>query len=243
MFKDITGQRVPQVRFHTRQNEAWVDVVTDEIFKDKKVILFALPGAFTPTCSSNHLPRYNELFDVFRDSEIDNIICLSVNDAFVMNEWQHQAQAPNIIFLPDGNAEFTKGMGMDILKDDVGFGVRSWRYSMVVSDGVIEKMFIEPNKPGDPYEVSDADTMLKYIAPNYPTQPPVTIFTKIGCPYCIKAKELLQQKRHVYEEIVLGNSTTMRSINAITGKATVPQVFIAGKYIGGSEDLESYFNN
>ncbi|MCV2502603.1 MAG: glutathione peroxidase [Neisseriaceae bacterium] len=243
MFENKEGQKIPSVTFHTRKNDEWVDVTTDEIFKGKKVVLFALPGAFTPTCSSSHLPRYNELYDAFKENGIDDIVCLAVNDTFVMNKWQRQEKAPNIIFLPDGNIEFTKGMGMDTLKDDLGFGVRSWRYSMLVNDGVIEKMFIEPEKPGDPYEVSDADTMLKYIAPDYEARPSITIFTKPGCPYCAHAKKLLKEHDYPYEEIVLGKDATTVSIQAITGKTSTPQVFIGGEYIGGSEELEKYFKN
>ncbi|MCB0355733.1 MAG: redoxin family protein, partial [Bdellovibrionales bacterium] len=143
--------------------------------------------------------------------------------------------------IPDGNGEFTEKMGMLVDKSDLGFGKRSWRYSMLVNDGTIEKMFIEPVKDGDPFEVSDADTMLKYIAPNAQTPKAVAIITKPGCPFCAKAKELLNRKNISFEEIILGKDATSVSLQAITGKNTVPQVFIAGKYIGGSEDLEKYF--
>ncbi|MFH4354309.1 MAG: glutathione peroxidase [Neisseriaceae bacterium] len=240
MFKNREGQKVPQVTFHTRKDDQWVDVTTDEIFKGKKVVLFALPGAFTPTCSSSHLPRYNELYQSFRKNGVDSVVCLSVNDTFVMNEWQRQEKATNIIFLPDGNAEFTKGMGMDVLKEDLGFGVRSWRYSMLVNDGVIEKMFIEPDEPGDPFRVSDADTMMKYIKPGYEGEVSVTLFAKPGCPFCAKAKKLLSEHGYQYEEIILGQGATVVSIRAITGKTSAPQVFIGGEYIGGSEELEKY---
>ena len=143
--------------------------------------------------------------------------------------------------VPDGNGEFTDGMGMLVDKADLGFGKRSWRYSMLVKDGVVEKMFIEPNKPGDPFEVSDADTMLSYIAPNAVKLEPVSIITKPGCPYCAKAKALLQHKGFKYEEIVMGQGATLTTLKAISGRDTVPQVFIGGKHIGGSDDLEAYF--
>ena len=126
-------------------------------------------------------------------------------------------------------------------KDDLGFGKRSWRYSMLVKNGVVEKMFIEPNEPGDPFKVSDADTMLKYIAPNYQVQESISIFTKPGCPFCAKAKALLEVKGYQYEEIVLGKDASTTSVRAITGRTSVPQVFIGGKHIGGSDDLEKYF--
>ncbi|MDO5070710.1 glutathione peroxidase [Neisseria sp. Dent CA1/247] len=237
---DRTGQQVPSVVFHTRVGDSWKDVSTDDLFKGKKVVVFSLPGAFTPTCSSTHLPRYNELAKAFKENGVDNILCVSVNDTFVMNAWAADEESDNIIMVPDGNGEFTEGMGMLVDKDNLGFGKRSWRYSMLVNDGKIEKMFIEPEKEGDPFEVSDADTMLKYVAPNWKAQESVAIFTKPGCQFCAKAKKALDDKGLAYEEIVLGKDASIVSVRAITGKATAPQVFIGGKYIGGSEDLEAY---
>jgi len=122
MLKNIEGQSVPQVVFPTRVDNEWVNVSSDELFKGKKVILFALPGAFTPTCSSTHLPRYNELAPVFAAEGVDSIICLSVNDTFVMNAWKEDQHAENITFIPDGNGDFSKGMGMLVEKNDLGFG-------------------------------------------------------------------------------------------------------------------------
>ena len=234
------GQAVPQVTFPTRQGDAWVNVTTEELFKGKTVIVFSLPGAFTPTCSSSHLPRYNELFPVFKQHGVDSVLCVSVNDTFVMNAWKADQEANNITFIPDGNGEFTDGMGMLVDKNDLGFGKRSWRYSMLVKDGIVEKMFIEPNEPGDPFKVSDADTMLKHIAPNYQTQESITVFTKPGCPFCAKAKQALQEAHLQYEEVVLGKDATTVSLRAVSGRTTVPQVFIGGKHIGGSEELETY---
>jgi peroxiredoxin len=168
--------RVPQVTFKTRVRDEsvpgpnpyrWQDLTTDDIFKGRKVVLFALPGAFTPTCSSNHLPRYEELHDEFRALGVDQIVCLSVNDAFVMFQWGKSVGANHVFLLPDGNGEFTRKMGMLVDKSNLGFGLRSWRYSMLVNDGQIEKIFVEPdfgdNCPIDPFEVSDADTMLAYL--------------------------------------------------------------------------------
>jgi glutaredoxin-like protein len=171
---------------------------------------------------------------------VDEIVCLSVNDGFVMNAWKNDQEAEHVTLLPDGNGEFTAGMGMLVDKDDLGFGKRSWRYSMLVRDGVIEKQFIEPELPGDPFEVSDADTMLNYLNPKAHKPEPVSLFTKPGCPFCGKAKTLLTQKGLEFEEISLGKDATIRSVRAITGQDTVPQVFIGGKYIGGSEALERY---
>ena len=238
--QELVGQNVPAVVFHTRQGDAWVDVSTDDLFKGKKVVVFSLPGAFTPTCSSTHLPRYNELAKQFFARGIDSILCVTVNDTFVMNAWLKDQEAENITAVPDGNGEFTRGMGMLVGKEGLGFGDRSWRYSMLVNDGKIEKMFIEPVKEGDPFEVSDADTMIKYIDPNWKDQDSITLFTKPGCPFCAKAKALLKEKGLSYEEIVLGKDATVTSVRAITGKTSVPQVFIGGKHIGGSDELAAY---
>ena len=127
----------------------------------------------------------------FREHGVDDIICVSVNDAFVMNEWKDEQKADELAFLPDGNGDFTRGMGMLVGKEDLGFGERSWRYSMLVRDGKIEKMFIEPDVPGDPFEVSDADTMLAYLAPEAAKPLDVTVFTREGCPFCVRAKGVL----------------------------------------------------
>lgn len=241
MLTSKEGQKVPSVVFPTRQDDAWVNVASNDLFKDKTVIVFSLPGAFTPTCSSSHLPRYNELQSVFKEYGVDSIVCISVNDTFVMNAWKADQEAENIIVIPDGNGEFTDGMGMLVDKADLGFGKRSWRYSMLVKNGVIEKMFIEEEVPGDPFKVSDADTMLKYVAPEHVLPESASIFTKPGCPFCVKAKALLSKKGVPYEEIVLGTDASAISLKAITQKTSVPQVFIGGKHIGGSDDLEAYF--
>jgi len=242
MLKNREGQKVPNVIFKTRQNDEFVDVTTDDIFKGKTVIVFSLPGAFTPTCSSSHLPRFNELAKTFKANGVDDIICMSVNDAFVMDAWNEDQESENVTLIPDGNGDFTDGMGMLVDKSDLGFGKRSWRYSMLVKDGVIENMFIEADVPGDPFEVSDADTMLDFINPHASKPKAVSIFTKHGCPYCANAKEMLTEHGMAYEEINVGHDTNLRSVRAITGMETVPQVFIDGDYIGGSEDLAQYFS-
>lgn len=165
MPKSQEGQHIPAVTFPIRVNGEWEKVSTDALFKDKTVVLFALPGAFTPTCSSMHLPRYNELAETLKANGVDSVICLAVNDPFVMESWKETQKAESIYFLPDGNGEFSTGMGMLVDKSDIGLGKRSWRYSMLVKNGLIEKMFIEAEVPGDPFKVSDADTMLDYINP------------------------------------------------------------------------------
>ncbi|BAZ82699.1 MAG: peroxiredoxin [Sphaerospermopsis kisseleviana] len=169
-------ETVPNVVFKTRVRDEsiggpnpfrWQDRTTEELFAGKRVVVFSLPGAFTPTCSTSHLPRYEALYNEFKALGVDEIICISVNDAFVMFQWGKQQGANNVFLLPDGNGEFTRKMGMLVDKANLGFGMRSWRYSMVVNNCKIEKMFIEPgfddNCPTDPFEVSDADTMLNYL--------------------------------------------------------------------------------
>jgi len=239
----MVGKTVPQVIFRVRENDEWVDLSTDDIFANKTVVLFSLPGAFTPTCSSTHLPRYNELASTFADNGVDSIVCMSVNDTFVMNAWKQDQEASNIVVIPDGNGEFTQGMGMLVGKEDLGFGQRSWRYSMLVKNGVVEKMFIEPDLPGDPFEVSDADTMLEFINPEAKKPSSVAVISKPGCPFCTKAKAMLNEKGISFEEIVLGKDATSVSVKAISGNATVPQIFFDGKNVGGSDDLEVFLQD
>ena len=175
--------RVPEVTFKTRVRDEsvegpnpfrWQDRTSAEIFAGRRVVLFALPGAFTPTCSSTHLPGYEALHDCFMDAGIDEVVCLSVNDAFVMYQWGKYQGVKHITLLPDGCGTFSRRMGMLVDKDNLGFGPRSWRYSMVVEDGEITKVFVEPglcdNAPGDPFEVSDAETMLAHIESLKPAQ-------------------------------------------------------------------------
>ena len=237
------GQSVPSVTFRTRSGHQWVDLSSDDIFKGRTVVVFSLPGAFTPTCSSTHVPRYNQLTPTFRQQGVDEVICISVNDAFVMNQWKIDQKAGNITFLPDGNGDFSEGMGMLVDKQDLGFGKRSWRYSMLVRDGVVEKMFIEPDQPGDPFEVSDADTMLAHIAPNAAKPSDVTLFTREGCEFCVRAKGLLNDAGIAFEELVLNRDYSESTLRAVSGKATVPQVFINGEHIGGSEALADYLES
>lgn len=237
MLKSREGKQVPRVSFRTRAGGEWKTVTTDDLFKGKTVVVFSLPGAFTPTCSSTHLPRYNELAPAFRANGVDAIVCVSVNDAFVMDEWAKDQESGNVYLLPDGNGEFTDGMGMLVDKADLGFGKRSWRYSMLVRDGVVEKMFIEPEKPGDPFEVSDADTMLAYINPKARKPDQVAILTREGCGYCTKAKALLAELGYDYVEVPLDHRVRLRVVGAIAGAQTVPQVFVNGTRIGGWEAL------
>lgn len=240
MLPNHEGKRVPRVSFRVRENNEWKTVTSDDIFKGRTVVVFSLPGAFTPTCSSTHLPRFNELAPAFFANGVDAIACVSVNDTFVMNEWAKDQEAENVILIPDGNGEFSEGMGMLVDKSDLGFGKRSWRYSMLVKDGVVEKMFVEPEKPGDPFEVSDADTMLNYINPQAKKPDQVAILTREGCEFCARAKALLDKLGYTYAEVPLPHSKRTRVIGAVAGAKTVPQVFINGERIGGLEELERW---
>ncbi len=167
---------VPNVVFKTRVRDAslggdnpfrWQDVCSDDIFKNKKIVILALPGAYTPTCSSTHLPGFDTKYQEIIDQGVDEVYCLSVNDAFTMFQWRKHLGLQHVQMLPDGNGDFTRGMGMLVKKENLGFGNRSWRYSMLVDDGQIVKLFSEPGKidncPDDPFTVSDADTMLDYL--------------------------------------------------------------------------------
>jgi len=151
VLENREGQKVPQASFRTRGESDSKTLTTDDIFKGKTVVVFSLPGAFTPTCSSTHVPRYNELAPVFLANGVDRVVCISVNDAFVMNEWARTQECGNVLMFSVDNAATTEKMGMLVDKSDLGFGKRSWRYSMLVKNGVIQKMFIEPEKAGDPF--------------------------------------------------------------------------------------------
>lgn len=173
---NLEGKKVPSVVFKTRVRDEsvggdnpyrWQNVSSEELFKGKKVVVFALPGAFTPTCSSTHLPGYESSYEAIKALGVDEIYCLSVNDAFVMNQWGKHQNVSKVKLIPDGSCLFTNGLGMLVKKDDLGFGERSWRYSFYAEDGLIKKAFIEPgfshDCPTDPFEVSDAETMRKYL--------------------------------------------------------------------------------
>ncbi len=167
---------VPNVVFKTRVRDEsvggdnpfrWLDVSSDDIFKNKNIVIFSLPGAFTPTCSSTHLPGFEEKYDELKSLGIDEIYCLSVNDAFTMFQWSKNLGINKVKMLPDGNADFTRQMGMLVKKENLGFGNRSWRYSMHVINGEIKQVFSESgimdNCPDDPFKCSDVNTMITYL--------------------------------------------------------------------------------
>ena len=165
-------EQIPQATFHKRVlltsgEERWTTLTTEDLFKDKTVIVFGLPGAFTPTCSGQQLPGFENLYHEFRELGIDDIYCVSVNDTFVMEEWKDKQGIVNVKLIPDGSGEFTIKMGMDVRKDNLGFGMRSWRYAAVVTDGTILKSFIEDgfqdNAEDDPYDVSTPENVMQHV--------------------------------------------------------------------------------
>ncbi|HRO15568.1 MAG TPA: peroxiredoxin [Paracoccus sp. (in: a-proteobacteria)] len=170
------GDKLPQVTFQTRVRDEsvggpnpyrWQPMHTDDYFKGKRVVLFSLPGAFTPTCSTYQLPGFEQAADEMADLGIDTIYCLSVNDSFVMNQWAKSQKLENVHVIPDGSGQFTEGVGMMVRKDNLGFGPRSWRYAAVVNDGVVEQVFEEPgrcdNCPEDPYGETSPENVLDYL--------------------------------------------------------------------------------
>jgi glutathione-dependent peroxiredoxin len=235
------GERVPEVDLAEMRDGEAHKVSTRELFGGRRVALFALPGAFTPTCSTAHVPGYVAVMPALREAGVSDVVCLSVNDPYVMEAWQRSEKAEGIRFVADPFAEFTEAMGMSVDHRESMLGRRSWRYSMLVNDGRIEKMFIEPDVPGDPFEISDAETMLKYLRPGRQTLGPVLMLAREGCPYCARAKALLEERDVPFEALYLGDELTMQGVKAASGKAKVPQVFIDGKLIGGSDELAQFF--
>ena len=234
------GQPVPQVQFRYRAGGEWKEITTDQLFKGRTVAVFSLPGAFTPTCSSTHLPRFNELAPAFRENGVDEIVCVAVNDPFVMEEWAKNQECNNVFLLPDGNGAFTEQMGMLVDKSDLNFGKRSWRYSMLVRDGVVEKMFIEPDEPGDPFEVSDADTLLHYVNKDAKQPDQVALLTREGCAFCAEAKKVLTDAGIAFAEVDLPHTIRTRALGAIAGARTVPQLFVNGALIGGGDSVQEW---
>jgi peroxiredoxin/glutaredoxin len=235
------GQRIPDVALCRLRDGKVERVSAAEFFDGRRVLVFALPGAFTPTCSTAHVPGYTARANDFRKAGIDDIVCLSVNDPFVMDAWQDAEKARGITFVADPEGEFTREMGMLVDKREAGLGMRSWRYSMLVNDGRIEKMFIEPQVPGDPFEVSDAETMLKHVQPNKQPGPgAVLMLARHGCGHCRRAKQMLNERGIAFEAVHVGDELSMRGVSAASGKATVPQIFIDGKHIGGADQLAEY---
>ena len=164
---------VPNVKFKLRTRNVdsgefdWTYPTTEDYFKDKRVVVFSLPGAFTPTCSNNQVPGFDVLYDQIIESDVDEVYCIACNDTFVMNAWAEDLRVKNVKFIPDGSCEFTAGMNMLVRKDNLGFGARSWRYAMVVDNGIVERMFVEDGKEDDcstdPYGETSPEKVLAYL--------------------------------------------------------------------------------
>lgn len=174
--KRMTGKKAPCVKFRTRVRDSklkgqnpykWRTIHTKDLLKNKKTVIFSLPGAYTPTCSSKHLPDYEKHYGKLKKLGVDDVYCVSVNDAFVMNNWAKKLKVKNVKMLPDGNGEFTTKMNAMVKKENLGFGPRSWRYSAYVDNGKIIKVFEEPgmkaNCRSDPFKCSDVQTMINYL--------------------------------------------------------------------------------
>jgi glutaredoxin-like protein len=232
------GERVPDVSLRLLREGEWRELGTSEIFAGRTVVVFGVPGAFTPTCSSQHVPRFNELASTLRALGVDEIICVAVNDPFVMAAWARAEKADRITFAADGNGEFTAAIGMLVDRQDLCFGQRSIRYSMLVRDLIVDAAFVEPDEPGDPYTVSDADTMLLYIDPDAPIPDQVVLFAREGCPHCAHARELLERAGFPFVELLLEDDVRGTIVGAVAGARTVPQVFFNGTLIGGTDELE-----
>lgn len=159
--------RIPVVDFIFREDSEFVTKSSVELFAGKRVVLFSLPGAFTPTCSAYQLPGFEDQYDEIISNKIDEVYCISVNDAFVMNAWGKDQNIEKVKLIPDGNAYFTRSMGQLVAKSNIGFGERSWRYAAIIDDGVIEKLFIEKmkmdNSSQDPYEETTPTKILEYL--------------------------------------------------------------------------------
>ena len=177
----MQGRKLPQVTFKTRVRDEnvggpnpfrWEDKTTADYFAGKRVVVFSLPGAFTPTCSTYQVPDFDKLHGDFKAAGVDAIYCVSVNDAFVMNAWAKDKNVQNITLIPDGSGEFTRKMGMLVCKDNVGFGMRSWRYAAIVDNGVVTDWFEEPgfsdNCADDPYGESAPQNVLKFAQQGAP---------------------------------------------------------------------------
>jgi glutaredoxin-like protein len=234
------GAAIPQATLRWLEQGQLSEIATRELFANRNVVVFALPGAFTPTCSSQHLPQYEELVPNLRAAGVDEVLCIAVNDAFVMAEWGTQQQVRDVRLLADGNGEFTDAMGMLLDGSAKGLGRRSRRYSMLVRKGHIEKIFAEADEEGDPFKVSDAATMLRYLAPDQQQPPHIALLSKPGCPFCAHARALLDEHGLRYTDVPLPDAARARVLAAMAGAITAPQVFADGQLIGGSEQLEAW---
>jgi glutaredoxin-like protein len=236
------GTPIPDVELVELVDSKVVRHRSVDLFRGRRVALFALPGAFTPTCSSEHVPGYVRRLSELQGAGIAEVICLSVNDPYVMEAWQRAEKAQSLRFISDPYGEFSAAMGMLVDNREGALGKRSRRYSLLADNGLIEAMFIERDVPGDPFEVSGAETMMKHLKPDYEPPRPAFVLARHGCPHCARAKQLLKERGIPFEVVHLSDEFTMQGVKAASGAATVPQVFIDGKLIGGADQLEQHFS-
>jgi glutathione-dependent peroxiredoxin len=235
------GTRAPDAELCRLGEDGRVERVrTGALFAGRTVVVFALPGAFTPTCSAAHVPRFNQLAGDLAARGIDDIFCISVNDPYVMAAWAESLNAGRVGFLADPEGAFSGALGLLADKRAAALGVRSRRYAMLVRDGVIERAFVERDGPGDPFAVSDADTLLAYLDPEAPALVSIALLARRGCPHCARARRLLEARGLPFETIELDDRVTVTSVRALTGRSTVPQVFIQGRLVGGADELERH---
>lgn len=253
-FISKEGQPIPNTNLATLTEGVIKSHETKELFGKGRHIIFALPGAFTPTCSATHLPNYEHYsYTFFRRFGVSSVSCISVNDPFVMSVWAEEQKSYNVSLYSDGNAEFAKAMGMDVDDSHLYFGTRSWRYSMLVEDGIIKKMFIEPEKPGDPFEVSDAKTMFDYLQENYKEETkanhvvePKKLLIIAGktCSVCHELFNEMWRYEHLglddYEIVYVGEEISQLALAAIAQPPTTPQIFVDGLHIGGYDQFNVY---
>ena len=239
--ESLEGKPVPQVTFKARPDDQWRDIGSDELFKGKTVVVFSLPGAYTPTCSSTHLPRYNELAPVFRDNGVDEIVCMAVNDAFVMNEWKQGQDAANITVIPDGNGDFSEGMGMLVDKRNLGFGMRSWRYSMLVQGRRHRQGVHRAGEGGRPVRGVRRRNHAALHQPGRPGARAGGGVLQAGLP-ALRARQ--GRARWPTGSATPKFRRTSASIRACCApcraQSTWPQVFIGGKLIGNADALEQH---
>ncbi len=232
------GQRLPSTLLLNVCEGEHVAQKSDDFFRGKRVILFGLPGAFTPICSTSHLPRFEALASEFLHAGVDAIVCIATNDCFVLDVWRKQLGIQHVKFVSDPSGAFTAAMGLLVASDTLG--TRSRRYSLVALDGVVEQFYIEDESGNDSLTVSDADTLLAAIT-GKPKPPAVLLFAVNGCPACERAKELLDRQGLRYEIILIGTDINVQALRAATGQNKLPQVFIDGRYVGGYDQLQQHF--
>ena len=232
----LQGQRLPFTEFRMRRDGELIEVTTETLFGGRTAVAFGLPGAFTPTCSRAHVPRFVELEPQLREHGVDAVLCLAVNDAYVMEAWQREQHADALIFVPDGNGDFHRALGLLADLRDDGFGMRARRYAMVVRDRVIDIALIEPNDAGDPYGVSSAESVLDWLAPSHEAVQDIVVFTRPLCAHSTRAKRLLDRAGLRYDAVDL----KPRGVRAVSGARTTPQVFVKGRLLGGCDALEGW---